>query len=386
MTAFLSLTDEQRMLTEAVGTIADKYGHSYYSERGRRGDHLTELWADLGNAGFLGVGIPEAYGGGGGGLTDLTVVLEELAAHGLPLFMGLISPGICGSILTAHGSEEQRTTWLPGTASGERILAFAITEADAGSNTHRLTTTARPDGDDWVLNGAKCFISGADQADAVIVVARTGTETEPDRGRLSLFVVPADSAGLRISPIPLELVSPDRQFELFFDDVRVPGGALIGVEGRGMQHVFAGLNPERILVAALANGIGRYALDRAADYARTRQVWSTPVGAHQGIAHPLAAAHIEVQLARLATLHAAKRHDGGGDSSEAANVAKYAAAEAALHALDQAIQTHGGNGLTTEYGLADLWFVARLMRTAPVSREMILNFVAQHSLALPRSY
>ena len=205
-------------------------------------------------------------------------------------------------------------------------------------------------------------------------------------GGLSLFVVPTDAPGLTLTPIPTALVSPDRQFTVFLDDVAVGQDALIGVAGKGFRQVFAGLNPERILAAALCDGIGRYAIAKAAEYARQRKVWSEPIGAHQGIAHPLAQAHVGVELARLATARAAELFDAGQDAGEAANIAKLAAADAALAALDQAIQTHGGNGLALEYGLADLWFVTRLMRTAPVSREMVLNYLATHRLGLPQSY
>jgi alkylation response protein AidB-like acyl-CoA dehydrogenase len=384
MSALNSFTEEQTMLAESVAKIADKYGHSYFADLGRSDGTMTELWRDLSDGGFLGVSIPEEFGGGGGGLTDLTLVLEELAAHGIPLFLGVISPGICGSILAAHGSADQKQTWLPHIASGETIMAFAITEADAGSNSHRVKTHARRDGDDWVINGSKTFISGADQAERILVVARTGDASAA--GELSLFLVHVDAPGVHMDPIRMELVSPERQFALFFDDVRVPADAVIGEVGAGLRQVFAGLNPERVTVAALANGIGRYALDRAADYARSRRVWDVPIGAHQGISQPLAHHYIQVELARQATFRAAQLIDARRDAGEAANIAKYAAAEAALGTLDHAIQTHGGNGLTSDYGLADLWFVARLMRTAPVSREMILNFISRHSLRLPRNY
>ena len=185
----------------------------------------------------------------------------------------------------------------------------------------------------------------------------------------------------------MEATTPEKQFTLFFDDVRVPADNLIGMENDGLRQVFHGLNPERILGAALGNGIARYALDKAARYARDRRVWDVPIGAHQGIAHPLANAKIQVELARLMTQKAAALHDAGDPGAgEASNMAKFAAAEAGIFALDQAIQTHGGNGMATEYGLATLWGPMRLMRTAPISREMILNFVSQHSLGLPKSY
>jgi alkylation response protein AidB-like acyl-CoA dehydrogenase len=276
--------------------------------------------------------------------------------------------------------------WLPPIASGEVKLAFSITEPDAGLNTHKLATTATRDGDGYVLNGQKYYASALDDAAAVVVVARTGTDQLSGRGLLSMFLVDIDADGFEKQPISVEITSPERQFSLFFDDVYVPASSLIGVEGQGFRQLFSGLNAERVLAAALENGIGLYALRKAAAYAREREVWGVPIGAHQGVSHPLAKAKIEVELARLMTQKAAWLHDNGGDAGEAANMAKYAAAEACLGALDQAIQTHGGNGLATEYGLATLWGAARLQRTAPVSREMIFNYVAQHSLGLPRSY
>jgi alkylation response protein AidB-like acyl-CoA dehydrogenase len=179
---------------------------------------------------------------------------------------------------------------------------------------------------------------------------------------------------------------PEKQFTLFFDDVRVGPDRLVGSEGDGLVQVFHGLNPERITGAALCVGIGRYALSRAAEYARTRAVWGTPIGTHQGVAHALAKAKIEVETAALITARAAWLHDRGQPAGEAANMAKYAAAEAALAAVDAAIQTHGGNGMSVEYGLIPLWGLARVLRIAPVNREMVLNYVAQHSLGLPKSY
>jgi alkylation response protein AidB-like acyl-CoA dehydrogenase len=380
-------TAEQAMLREAVGRIAAKYGHDYFSAKVKSGGHSDELWRDVAAAGFTGVSIPEEYGGGGMGISELAVVTEELGAHGCPLMLLMVSPAICGTLIARFGTPEQRERWLPGLASGERKMVFAITEPEAGSNSHRLATTASRDGARWTIRGTKHFISGVDEADAILVVTRTGTDPSSGRGRLSLFIVDTDAPGLARSVIPLEIAAPEKQFLLFFDGVAVPDERLLGTEGDGLRQVFNGLNPERIIGAAGANGIGRYALAKAAAYAGQRKVWDAPIGAHQGIAHPLAAAKIEVELARLATQKAAWAHDQGRpEAGEVANMAKYAAAEASLHALDAAIQAHGGNGFATEYGLADLWGMARVLRTAPVSREMILNFVAEHSLGLPRSY
>jgi alkylation response protein AidB-like acyl-CoA dehydrogenase len=380
-------TSEQAMVREAVGKIASNYGHEYFQAKVKSGAHSTELWQEVGNAGFIGVSLPEQYGGGGMGISELAIVAEELAAHGCPLMLLMVSPAICGTILARFGTPEQRERWLPGLATGERKMAFAITEPDAGSNSHRLATVASRDRDAWRIRGTKHFISGVDEADAILVVTRTGTDPASGRGLLSLFIVDSDAPGLERTLIPLEIAAPEKQFVLFFDDVTVPPERLLGTDGDGLRQVFHGLNPERIIGAAGANGIARYALAKAAAYAGQRRVWDAPIGAHQGISHPLAMAKIEVELARLATQKAAWAHDQGRpDAGEAANMAKYAAAEASLHALDAAIQAHGGNGFATEYGLADLWGMARVLRTAPVSREMILNFVAEHSLGLARSY
>ena len=386
MPGLISDNDEHRLLRETTARIAEKYGASYFLERGRAGGDIDELWQDLAVSGLLGVHLPEEYGGGGGGMAEAVVVVEELAAHGMPLLIWVISPAICGSILNNHATDEMKRRWLPALADGSKKMAFGLTEPDAGSNSHDLKTTARRDGDGWTISGSKYYISAIDQADAVLLVARDADLSTDSRKALSLFVVPTDALGLSIQKIDTSIVSPDKQFTVFLDDVRVGPEALIGHAGNGLRQVFSGLNPERILVGALCGGIGNYAVTKAADYARDRQVWSVPIGAHQGISHPLAAAHIEVELGRLATARSAELFDAGENAAEAANIAKYAASEAALKALDQSIQTHGGNGLTHEYGLSELWFVTRLMRTAPVSREMVLNFVAQTSLNLPRSY
>jgi alkylation response protein AidB-like acyl-CoA dehydrogenase len=379
-------TAEQKLLREAVARIGARFPHSYYVEKARAGQKPVELWTALAEAGFLGVSLPEAYGGGGLGIAELAIVCEELGAAGSSLFLLVVSPGICGSILARHGSEEQKRHWLPGIAQGLIKMAFAITEPDAGSNSHQITTTATRDGDSYLVRGQKYYISGVDEADAILVVVRTGTDPKSGRGRLSLLVIDADAPGLRRTLIPVDMVSTDLQFTLHFDDVRVPADRLIGTEGDGLRQVFTGLNPERITGAAFACGFGRYALSKAVRYANERKVWGVPIGSHQGLAHPLAKAKIELELARLMTQKAAWLFDAGLDAGEAANLAKYAAGEAGFAALDQAIQTLGGNGLATEFGLADVWGVMRLLRIAPVTKEMILNYVAEHSLGLPRSY
>jgi alkylation response protein AidB-like acyl-CoA dehydrogenase len=382
-------SDERAALRASVSGLVGRYGHAYFAARARAHEQPTALWKELGANGFLGVHLPEEYGGGGGTLGDLGVVVEAASAAGCPLLMTVISPAICGTIIAHHGSHELKQRWLPGIADGTLKMAFAITEPDAGSNSHEITTTARPDGAGWRLSGTKYWTSGVDEADAILVVARSGSAPQAggDRKPLSLFVVPTDSPGLTWQTIEAALVQPEHQFTVFFDDVPVGPETLIGTDGSGLRHVFSGLNPERITAASISNGISLYALDKATAYANERAVWKgVPIGAHQGVAHPLAECYIAVTQARLLAARAAELFDTGGDAAEASNIAKFAAADASLTTLDQAMQTHGGNGLALEYGLSDYWFLARMLKTAPVSREMVLNFVAQRSLGLPASY
>ncbi|GAA2360391.1 acyl-CoA dehydrogenase [Saccharopolyspora halophila] len=381
-------TTEQTQLRAAVAKLAERYNYLDYAlPKARAGEPLTELWREASQLGFLGVNLPEEYGGGGAGVYELALVQEELAAQGAGLLLVVVSPAICGTIIAKYGTRDQKSAWLPRLADGTAKMAFAITEPDAGSNSHKITTTARRDGADWLLSGQKVFISGVDQADAVLVVART-EDARTGKLKPALYIVPTDAANFTAQRMEMDVVEPDHQYTLFFDEVRLPAEALVGEEDAALDQLFAGLNPERILGAAMAVGMGRYALDRAVEYAGSRQVWKSPIGAHQGIAHPLAQLKIELEMAKLMMQKAAVLYDSGddGNAAEAANMAKYAAAEASIGALDRAIQTHGGSGLTSEHGLAAMLGAARIARIAPVSREMVLNFVAQHSLGLPKSY
>ncbi|CAH0168655.1 acyl-CoA dehydrogenase family protein [Rhodococcoides fascians] len=381
-------TEEQKGLRNAVSSLGKRYNYiDYVLPKARRGEPLTELWNEAGKLGFLGVNLPEEYGGGGAGIYELALVQEELAAHGAGLLLVVVSPAICGTIIGKYGTADQKQEWLTALADGSKIMVFGITEPDAGSNSHQITTTARRDGDEWILKGNKIYISGVDQADAVLIVART-EDSKTGKLKPALFIVPTDAPGLQKTQMEMDIVEPDHQFVLFLDDVRLPAEALVGEADAALMQLFAGLNPERILGAAMAVGMGRYAIDAAVKYAKERTVWKTPIGAHQGLSHPLAQCKIELELAKLMMQKAAVLYDSGDDfgAAEAANMAKYAAAEASIKALDQAIQTHGGAGLSSEYGLAAMLGAARIARVAPVSREMILNFVSQHSLGLPRSY
>ncbi|GAQ62655.1 MULTISPECIES: acyl-CoA dehydrogenase family protein [Streptomyces] len=381
-------SEEHKALRAAVSALGKRYGRDYIATTTKEGRHPDELWAEAAKLGYLGVNLPEAYGGGGAGIAELSIVLEELGTAGCPLLMLIVSPAICGTVIARFGTEAQKQTWLPGFADGTRLMAFGITEPDAGSNSHRITTTARRDETgDWLLTGRKIYISGVDRADAVLIVGRT-EDARTGTLKPCLFIVPTDTPGFQYRPIDMELRSAEKQFELTFDDIRLPADALVGDENAGLLQLFAGLNPERIMTAAFAIGMARYALAKAVEYARVRTVWREPIGAHQAIAHPLAQSHIELELARLMMQKAAHLYDIGDDAGagEAANMAKYAAGEACVRAVDQAVHTLGGNGLTAEFGLASLITAARVSRIAPVSREMILNYVSHQTLGLPKSY
>lgn len=384
--SLVDTAEHHPILRESVGKLVGRYGRTYFQELYRTGAKPTELWNELGAGGFLGLHVSEQHGGAGAGLADYCVVVEEVAANGCPI-LSLVINSITAPILEQHGSAAQKAEWLPGLANGSKKIAFAITEPDAGTNTHKISTVARRSGNGFTLTGRKYWTSAVDEADAIMVVARGETVDARGRAALSLFLLPTGTKGISMTPIKTALHVPETQFMLFFDDIALDQAALIGQEGEGLKQVFAGLNPERVCAAAINNGISRYALEQGARYASERKVWDVPIGSHQGVAHPLAKAYMAVQQARLMTIRAAQLSDqGSSEAGEAANIAKFAAADASLEALDQAIQVHGGNGLALEYGLADLWFIARLHKTAPVSREMVLNFIAQHSLGLPKSY
>ncbi|MFE3960926.1 acyl-CoA dehydrogenase family protein [Nocardia sp. NPDC059091] len=380
-------SDEEKELRAAVAGIVGRFGHEYYRSQAAAGEPMTELWEQLGRGGYLGVSIPEEYGGSGAGLTELAIVLEELSAGGCPELALVLSQGIAGSVLARHGTEQQKRRYLPGIASGAEKFVFALTEPDAGSNSHNVATWAKRDGDDWIVRGTKYYISGIDHCDHFLLVARTGTDEHTGRGRLTLFIVDDPAVpGLNRQLIPTALGAPERQFTLFFDDVRLPAEAVVGEVDNGLSALFDGLNPERVLSAVICLGVGRYAIDKAVRYVKERNVWGVPVGTYQGVQHPLTEAAIELAGAASMIWRAAAEFDTGLPAGETANMAKFLASRAGYKALDVAIQMHGGNGMAHEYGLADLWGIVRLQQVAPVSTQMVLNHIAQHGLGLPRSY
>lgn len=387
MTAIQLVPDEEeQLLRETVRRIAEPFGVDYIRKCSRAGRNATEAWTALAEPGFLGVNIPESHGGGGMGMTGLAAVVEEMAAAGCNLPMLAVSPAIGGTILARHGTDAQRDRWLPGLADGSTVLAFAVTEADAGSNTHRIASHAAPDGDGWVVNGTKTFISGVEECDAILYVAR-GRLPDGTLGLPLLFLIDPDAEGLTRTEVNTDVGWPDKQWSLYLDDVHVGADRLVGGPEGGLGALFDGLNPERIVAAAGSLGLARLALDKAVVYARVREVWGQPIGAHQAVAHPLAEVAVRIEAASLLLAKACALTDAGVRAAgEACNMAKLACCDVAVEAVDRAIQTHGGNGVTEEYGLMDMWKAARVATVIPVSREMIINFVAQHTLGLPKSY
>lgn len=384
-----TLTQEQRMIYEYGDRVSRTFDRRYWMRYADRHESPTELYAQIASDGYLGLMVPEEYGGAGQGMTEMTLFMEGLANNGIPLLNLVVGPTMTMGLIAKHGSEALKRRFLPDGCSGKLKFCFAITEPNAGSNTMMITTIARPDGGGYRLNGQKVFITDAGDADYALVVSRTTPAQEVSRKGegFTLFMVDMKHAGVQKTLIPVSFSVPETQWQLFFDDVPLSADDVIGQAGAGFEILFDTLNPERIILAGLCTGLGRYALNRAVEYACERKVFNnTAIGAYQGVSHPLAVAKTEIELASLMTLKAAWAFDNGLPAGEYANMAKYFAAEAGIRAVDSAIQTFGGNGFTKEYGIFDLYPLVRLLRTAPLNREMVLNYIAEKVMGLPRSY
>lgn len=391
--------EAHRALAEAIDGYLHGLGDKrdrYFREATEQHHFPDELFDAMAKLGVFGALIPEEYGGSGLGLLGMVIALERFSAVGLTNTMALLMT-MDAMVVQRGGTEAQRAQWLPSIADGAMRLAFAITEPDSGTNSFRMKLRATPQADGtFRLNGEKAWITGVDRASHVLVVARTTTYEEtrarslPSSFGLSLFLVPTDSPGLSRSEMSTVGVEGFRQFHLRFDDVVLDPDLLIGDVDRGAELLFVALNPERISAAAIAVGMVDYFVTRAARYAKERIVFGErPIGAYQAVAHPLARIRASQEAARLLVYEAASAFDEGAPSSQVgtlANMAKYLSSELAFEAADRAIQTHGGNGFVTDFGLIQLLAAARLQKTAPINNEMILNFVAEHELGLPRSY
>ena len=349
-----------------------------------------DFYNTMASGGWLGIAIPSQYGGGGLGITEASILLEEVAASGAAMNgCSALHLSIFGlNPLVKHGSDELRETYLPRAARGDLHVAFGVTEPDSGSDTTSITTRAWRDGDEYVVRGRKVWTTKAEDCEKVLLLVRTTPLEECERRTDGMTLLFADlqRPEVDIRPIPKAGRNAVASCEVRYDDLRVPVSHRVGDEGAGFRYLLDGLNPERILVAAEALGIGRVALDRAVRYANERNVFGRPIGKNQGISFPLAEAHGRLHAAELVIRQASWRYDNGLPCGEHANLAKLLAADAGHFAADRAVQTLGGFGYAKEYDVERYWRESRLMKIAPISQEMILNYVAEHVLGLPRSY
>ncbi len=385
----VALGEDYPELRDAIRRIAEDFPAEYWSELDERGEYPTAFVDALTGAGFLGALIPEAYGGSGLPLRAAAVILEEINAGGCTASPAHAQMYIMGTLLR-HGSEAQKQRYLPGIASGElRLQAFGVTEPTTGSDTTQLRTRAERQGDHYVVNGQKIWTSRALQSDLMLLLART---TPADRvakrtDGLSVFLVDLREAlgnGVEIKPI--KALINHNTTEVFFDNLKVPADNLIGEEGKGFRYILDGMNAERILIASECIGDGRWLLRQAVDYAKEREVFGRPIGANQGVQFPLARAHAELEAADMMARRAAALFDAGRRCGADANMAKLLASEATWNAAEACMQTHGGFGFAREYHVERKWREARLYQTAPISTNLILAYVGQHVLGMPRSY
>jgi acyl-CoA dehydrogenase len=391
----LEFSEEQRLIQNEVQNICSEFDMEYWREQDRKAEYPMDFVATLGEYGWLGTVIPEEYGGAGLDTLEAAIVLEEIAASGAGFNGAMACHGpmfIPRSILN-YGSEEMKQNLLPKLASGEEMLqCFGLTEPNAGYESTAITTQAERDGDIYVINGQKTWCSRIHASDWMVLVARTTPLEAVDEktNGISLFLVDladAKSQGaINTDKIEKNVRAAVPSYEVWFEDLEVPAENLIGVEDEGFYQVMDGLNEERVVIAAEAVGLARVAIDRAVQYAINREVFDRKIGKNQAIQHPLADAHARTVSARNLTYQAARAFKEGRDVGEAANIAAYMAREAASKATDEAVQTHGGYGIAVEYDVERYYREARLAHIAPISDEMILNYIGEHVLELPRSY
>ncbi len=380
---------EHDAILETVRRLCAGFPGEYWRARDRERTYPTEFVQALTEAGLLGVLIPEAYGGSGLGLPVAAAILEEIHATGCNAAAVHAQMYTMGTVLR-HGSAAQKAQWLPRIASGDvRLQAFGVTEPGAGADTTAITTQAVRRGESYVINGQKVWISRAEHSDLMILLARTTPRDQTSRKTegLSVFLLDMREAlgrGLTIKPI--RTMVNHATTELFFNDLEIPAACLIGEEGKGFRYILDGMNAERILIAAECIGDGRWFVDRARAYAASRVVFGRPIGQNQGVQFPIARAYAQVRAARLMTYEAAARYEAGDPAGEEANMAKLLASEASWAAADMCIQTHGGFGFAEEYDVERKFRETRLYQVAPISTNLILAYLAEHVLGLPRSY
>jgi acyl-CoA dehydrogenase len=384
-----SLTELQRSLREEVLRLAGRFSLDWWLERDRTGEYPWEFVQAFAERGWLGLVVPEAYGGSGLGISEAAVLLHAIGESGAGL-SGASAVHFSVFPLTPvirHGSEAMKQDVLPRAARGELLVAFGVTEPTAGSDTSRITTHAERRGGRWVINGQKVWTTNAQNAQKILLLARTSPRADANPlGGMTLFLADLDREACEVRRIDkLGRAAVDSN-EVFIRDLEASDDQVVGEVGLGFQHLLDGFNPERIVIAMEAAGIGRAALRLASSYARERVVFDRPIGQNQAVAHPLARAWAELEAAELLAMKAAWLYDSGQPCGLEANAAKLLAADAGFAACDAALQVHGGFGYAREYHVERLWREVRLVRIAPISQEMVLNFLSQRALGLPRSY
>ncbi|HEU5323685.1 MAG TPA: acyl-CoA dehydrogenase family protein [Methylomirabilota bacterium] len=384
-----ALTEAQEMIRKEVAALARSFSADYWLDKDRRAEYPWEFVKAFAQAGWLGLIVPEAYGGAGLGATEAALMLHEICATGAgttgasPIHFYLFPP----LPVIKHGAEALKARCLPRIATGEIVMSFGVTEPNAGTDTSRIQTRAERRGDRFVVDGRKVWNTNAQNATHILLLARTASReaSKPFRG-LTLFFTPFDRARIAVREIDkLGRAAVDSN-EIFIDGLEVPAEDVVGEVGQGFYHLLDSLNPERIFTAIEAVGIGRAALARASQYARERVVFDRPIGQNQAIAHPLAMAWAKLETAELMCLKAAWLYDHGRPCGVESNTAKLMAAEAGFEACDAALQTHGGYGYAKEFHVERLWREIRLYKIAPVSQQMVLNYLSEHVLGLPKSY
>jgi acyl-CoA dehydrogenase len=391
------LSETQTLVRNGIRDVCENYDHEYWRRKAEAGEYPHEFVDDLADTGWLGILIPEEYGGAGFGTPETVVMMEEIAASGGGFSAAqAVHGGIYNSVpLVAYGDEAMKSELLPEVAAGETsIQAFCLTEPNAGSDSTSIETRAERDGDEWVIDGQKIWTSRLGVSDYAVVIARTTPKSEVDKKTrgISMFLVDVEAAvergGLQFEEIPKSVSEFVHSYEVWFEGLRVPESALIGEEGEGFYQVLDGLNEERLVIAAECIGLGELAIERGVEYANQREVFGRAIGSNQAIQHPLAAAHARVQAAKSMVYQAANAVEGGDSKSigARANMSKYLAAEAAFEAADAAVQTHGGFGVATEYDVERYFREARLTRLVPITQQLALNYVGENVLGLPRSY
>lgn len=384
------LTEDQLTIRDAVAELAARFDDRYWQEKDENHEFPTEFYNAFAEGGWLGITTPEEYGGHGYGITEASIVLEQVAASGAGMNgASAMHMSIFGMHpVIVHGSEELKRRTLPRIVTGDLHVCFGVTEPGAGLDTTKITTFAERKGDKYIVNGRKVWISKAVESEKILLLTRT-TPYEAVKKKtdgMTLFLTDLDRDRVEIRPIKKMGRNAVDSNELFIDDLMVPVEDRVGEEGKGFTYILDGLNPERMLIAAEALGIGRVALDKAVKYGNERVVFNRPIGMNQGLQFPLADALARLDAAELVLRKATWLYDNGKPCGREANTAKYLCADAGFAAADRALQLHGGMGYSEEYAVARYFREARLMKIAPVSQEMVLNFLGEHVLGMPRSY